>query len=175
MGISTLLDDRINRLGFLSVIVTFLLLIFPGQNVMSQESSSVLPKITPVAIETSFLEGRGLTKVDMSEFDGENVTLEEDYTAADSKKHDFHVGKILVAVYEAGPGKVYIDGAVYDEFVQILEGRLILTPDGGDPVEFKQGDSLVVPQGYKGYWHMPEKYRELIIINTDYGQSEDGS
>ena len=60
------------------------------------------------------------------------------------------------------------------EFVQILEGRLILTPDGGDAIEFKQGESLVVPQGYKDYWYMPEKYRELIIINTDYAQAEGG-
>ena len=142
---------------------------------MSQESSSAPPKITPIAIEQSYLGGRGLTKVDQSEFDGEGITREDDYTS-EAYKHDFHLGKILVAVYEAGPGKVYIDGAVYDEFVQILEGRLILTPDGGEPVEFKQGDSLVVPQGYKGYWHMPEKYRELIIINTDYKKiSEDDS
>ena len=148
--------------------------LFSAENSMSQESLSVPSKITPIAIETSFLEGRGLTKVDRSEFDGENVKRDDDFTS-EAYKHDFYLGKILVAVYEAGPGRVYIDGAVYDEFVQILEGRLILTPDGGDPVEFKQGDSLVVPQGYKGYWHMPERYRELIIINTDYGQSEDGS
>jgi len=141
---------------------------------MGQESSTAPTTVIPVAIEQSYLEGRGLTRVDPSEFDGEGITQVGDATS-ESTKHDFYLGKILVAVYEAGPGKVYIDGAVYDEFVQILEGRLILTPDGGDAVEFKQGDSLVVPQGYKGYWHMPEKYRELIIINTDYAQTEDGS
>ena len=134
---------------------------------MSQESSSAPTTVIPIAIEQSYLEGRGLTRVDPSEFDGENVTRDDDYTS-ESYKHDFYVGKIFVAVYEAGPGRVYIDGAVYDEFVQILEGRLILTPDGGDAVEFKQGDSLIVPKGYTGYWHMPEKYRELIVIDTAY-------
>ena len=158
----------------LLILVLSSLLLFSAENVISQESSSALPKITPVAIEKSFLQGRGLTRVDPSEFDGENITREDDFTS-ESSKHDFYNGKILVAAYEAGPGKVYIDGAVYDEFVQILEGRLILTPDGGDPVEFKQGDSLVVPEGYKGYWDMPEKYRELIIINTGYAKSEGGS
>ena len=74
----------------------------------------------------------------------------------------------MVAVYEAEPGKVHIDGAVYDEFVQILEGRLILTPDSSGEFEFKTGDSLVVPTGYPGGWHMPEKYRELIVIDTTY-------
>ncbi|MDA9191048.1 cupin domain-containing protein [Luminiphilus sp.] len=155
-------------------IVTILLLLLSGQNVNSQESPPEPTPVIPIAIEQGYLEGRGLTRLDPSELDGENVTRDEDFTS-ESYTHAFYAGKIFVAVYEAGPGRVYIDGAVYDEFIQILEGRLILTPDGGDAIEFKQGESLVVPQGYKGYWYMPEKYRELIIINTDYAQTEGGS
>ena len=158
---------------YYATVVTLLLLIFSGQTVNSQESSSEPAPVIPIAIDQGYLEGRGLTRVDPSEFDGENVTRDDDFTS-DSYTHAFYAGKIFVAVYEAGPGRVYIDGAVYDEFVQILEGRLILTPDGGDAIEFKQGESLVVPQGYKGYWYMPEKYRELIIINTAYAQTEGG-
>lgn len=158
---------------YYATVVMLLLLIFSGQTVNSQESSSEPAPVMPIAIDQGYLEGRGLTRVDPSEFDGENVTRDDDFTS-DSYTHAFYAGKIFVAVYEAGPGRVYIDGAVYDEFVQILEGRLILTPDGGDAIEFKQGESLVVPQGYKGYWYMPEKYRELIIINTDYAQAEGG-
>jgi uncharacterized cupin superfamily protein len=158
---------------YYATVVTLLLLIFSGQTVNSQESSSEPAPVMPIAIDQGYLEGRGLTRVDPSEFDGENVTRDDGFTS-DSYTHAFYAGKIFVAVYEAGPGRVYIDGAVYDEFVQILEGRLILTPDGGDAIEFKQGESLVVPQGYKGYWYMPEKYRELIIINTDYAQTEGG-
>ena len=155
-------------------IVTILLLLLSGQNVNSQESPPEPTPVIPIAIERGYLEGRGLTRLDPSELDGENVTRDEDFTS-ESYTHAFYAGKIFVAVYEAGPGRVYIDGAVYDEFIQILEGRLILTPDGGDAIEFKQGESLVVPQGYKGYWYMPERYRELIIINTDYAQTEGGS
>ena len=155
-------------------IVTILLRLLSGQNVNSQESPPEPTPVIPIAIEQGYLEGRGLTRLDPSELDGENVTRDEDFTS-ESYTHAFYAGKIFVAVYEAGPGRVYIDGAVYDEFIQILEGRLILTPDGGDAIEFKQGESLVVPQGYKGYWYMPEKYRELIIINTDYAQTEGGS
>ena len=156
-----------------TVMILSSLLLFSAEAVISQESSSAPTTVTPIPIEQSYLEGRGLTFVDPSEFDGENVTRDDDFTA-DTFKRDFYHGKIYVAVFEAGPGRVYINGAVFDEFVQILEGRLILTPDGGDAVEFKQGESLVVPKGYKGYWHMPEKYRELIVINTDYRQSKDG-
>ena len=156
-----------------ATIVTMLLLLLSGQSVNSQESPSGPTRVIPISIEQGYLEGRGLTRVDPSESDGENVTRDEDFTS-DSYTHAFYTGKIFVAVYEAGPGRVYIDGALYDEFVHILEGRLILTPDGGGALEFKQGESLVVPQGYKGYWYMPEKYRELIVINTDYARAKSG-
>ena len=159
-------------MNFATMVPTLLLLLL-GQSVNSQESPPELTPVIPIAIEQGYLEGRGLTRVDPSEFDGENVTRDEDFTS-DSYTHGFYTGKIFVAVYEAGPGRVYIDGALFDEFVQILEGRLILTPDAGEAVEFKQGESLVVPQGYKGYWYMPEKYRELIVINTDYARAKSG-
>jgi uncharacterized cupin superfamily protein len=142
---------------------------------MSEEKSAQ-PKITPIAIEESFLQGKGLTAGDPSEFEEEGITREEEPSAGEEPSafgvHNFHTGKIQVSVYESEPAKVRIDGALYDEFVQILEGRLILTPDGGDEYEFKQGDSLVVPKGFTGYWHMPEKYRELIIINADYNEKQ---
>ena len=135
---------------------------------MSEESSAVPQGILPIAIERGILDGKGLTQGDMSEFeDGEGITQGEDGSAGFST-HMFHTGKIMVSVYEAEPGMVHIDGSLYDEFVQILEGRLILTPDSGGEFEFKTGESLVVPKGYKGGWHMPEKYRELIVIDTAY-------
>ena len=126
-------------------------------------------KVVPIAIEKSFLEGKGLTPGDPSEFDDEGVTSEEsDEELSKFSTHAFFAGKILVSVYESDPAKVRIDNLPYDEYVHILEGRLILSHDDGETFEFKQGDSLIVPQGFTGYWHMPEKYRELIIINTDY-------
>ena len=133
---------------------------------MSEDSSAVPQGILPIAIEQGILDGKGLTQGDMGEFE-DNITQGEDGSAGFST-HMFHTGKIMVSVYEAEPGKVHIDGSVYDEFIQILEGSLILTPDSGGKFEFKTGESLVVPKGYKGGWHMPEKYRELIVIDTAY-------
>ena len=135
----------------------------------SEEKSTPETKIVPIAIEKSFLEGKGLTAGDPSEFDDEGVTQENpDEAPNEFSTHNFFAGKIAVSVYECDPAKVRIDGLPYDEYVHILEGRLILSHDDGETFEFKQGESLVVPRGFTGYWHMPEKYRELIIINTDY-------
>ena len=120
--------------------------------------------IVPIALEKSYLEGKGLVLEDPSEYD-EYVESDEDRSPSSS--HTFHVGKILVTVIEAGPGKVHIDGLPYDEFVQILEDRLILTLDDGRSFEFEQGDFFVVPKGYVGTWDMPEPYRELVVIDTE--------
>ena len=126
--------------------------------------------VTPIALAQSFLDGKGLTKGDPAEFDGEGIEQE---TPAQYALHNFHTGKIMVSIYESEASSVRIEGSKYDEFVQILEGRLILTPDGGEATEFKTGDSLVVPKGYVGSWEMPEKYRELIIIDTAYLEEGD--
>lgn len=120
--------------------------------------------IVPIALETSFLEGKGLALEDASQY---NEYVEADEERSPSSSHTFHLGKILVEVIEAGPGKVRIDGLPYDEFVQILKGRLILTLDDGRSFEFEEGDSLVLPKGYVGYWEMPEPYRELVVVDTE--------
>ena len=66
----------------------------------------------------------------------------------------------------------------YDEFVQVLSGKLILTGSDGVAQEFIAGDTLVVPKGFSGTWKMLGNYRELVVIERGayeqaYG-TEDG-
>lgn len=130
---------------------------------------SAQPMIKPFALEKRFFKGKGLTKGDHAEFEGEGISAETAPVLFST--HEFHAGKIMVSIYQSEPTKVRIDGLPFDEYVQILEGRLILTTDDGKSYEFQAGDSLIVPQGFTGYWDMPEKYRELIIINSDYAEA----
>ena len=120
-----------------------------------------MKEIIPIAIEKSYLEGKGLVAQDPSATD-DSVTTDGPVS---NSAHTFHEEKIHVSVIESEPAKVRIDGHPYDEFVHILEGRLILTLDDGREFKFEQGDSLVVPKGYTGTWHMPEKYRELVVTD----------
>ena len=119
--------------------------------------------IVPVPIEKSFLEGKSLVLDNPEEY---NSYTDNEELQSPSLSHDFHNGKIHVSVIEAGPGKVRIEGLPFDEFVHILEGRLILTLDDGQEFTFETGDSFIVPEGYVGFWNMPEKYRELVVINA---------
>ena len=121
-------------------------------------------RIEPISLQESYMQGEDLTPGETSYFNLPWLTRLTEPQRFSS--HTFYDGKIKAAIYETEPGKVHIDGLPYDEYIHILEGRLILTPDGGEPVEFKTGESLLVPKGYVGSWDNPEKYREFIIINS---------
>ncbi len=137
----------------------------------TQPSKETTPmsEIVPIAIEKSFLEGKGLVEDDPSEYDDytKSVDGEKREPTSRSSSHIFHHDKIHVSVIEAGPDKVRVDGLPYDEFVHIVMGRLILTLDDGRKFEFEQGDSFIVPKGFVGIWEMPERYRELVVVDTE--------
>ena len=42
----------------------------------------------------------------------------------------------------------------------MLEGRIVITPDGGTPVTVKAGDAFVVESNFKGTWKIEEKVRK---------------
>lgn len=153
-----------NRAAQLIAIASFFLL--STSNVFSEDKAAEEapgPALLPVAIEKHFLEGKGLVPVDPATAEDEGISREG---PINSKTHLFFEGKISAYVFDVEPGRVRIDGLPYDEYIHVLEGRLILTPDNGEAQEFKKGDSLVLPEGYTGYWDMPERYREFVIINT---------
>jgi len=141
----------------------------PSPGTTAMKETPPVSEIIPIAIEQSFLDGKGLVADDSSEYD--DYTSSEDGSAREvasrSTSHIFHHDKIHVSVIEAGPGKVRVEGLPYDEFVHILMGRLILTLDDGREFKFEQGDSFVVPKGFVGSWEMPEKYRELVVVDTE--------
>ena len=80
-----------------------------------------------------------------------------------------HYGEeLIVEVYEDDPVTLRFDEAFpYDEFIQVLSGKLILTGTDGVTQEFVAGDSLVIPKGFIGNFQMLGNYRELILIQRD--------
>ena len=55
----------------------------------------------------------------------------------------------------------------YDEFIMVLNGKLILTDADDMTQEFIAGDSLVIPKGFTGTWQMLGNYRELVVIERE--------
>ena len=138
---------------------------------MSEKKSKSPDSALPILIPQHFLDGEGLVIGDPAEFDDEGIAGEGEPLGF--RTHNFHTGNIIVSVYESKPGKVRIEGAVYDEFITVLEGTLILRPDSGGEYTYKAGESLIVPKGYTGGWEMPECYRELIVVDTQFMEEQD--
>ena len=78
-----------------------------------------------------------------------------------------HKGDFVVALYESEAALIDVSYPfAYDEFVTVLEGRVILTSLSGEKQTYEVGDSFLVPKGWQGTWDMPVKFREMIIIET---------
>ncbi len=73
-------------------------------------------------------------------------------------------GLVLSGVWEATPGETKsIKGQVF-EFCHILSGTVEITPDGGDPVIYKAGDSFVMKPGFVGVWKTIETVRKIYVV-----------
>lgn len=71
---------------------------------------------------------------------------------------------IHTGVWEATPGETRsIKGETF-EFCHILAGVVELTPEGGEPVVYKAGDSFVMKPGFVGVWKTIETVRKIYVI-----------
>jgi uncharacterized protein len=68
-----------------------------------------------------------------------------------------------VGVWECTPGPSHWTLETH-EFVQILAGRMTVTPDGGEPTEIGAGDTAVFPRGWTGSWQIHETVRKVYVI-----------
>ena len=68
-------------------------------------------------------------------------------------------GSMLSGVWEATPGTYHATYSAY-EFVHMISGRIVITPDGGLPVTVQAGDAFVVEANFKGTWEIQEPVRK---------------
>ncbi|WP_337269219.1 cupin domain-containing protein [Oryzifoliimicrobium ureilyticus] len=73
-------------------------------------------------------------------------------------------GQVRSGVWEATPGETKsIKGETF-EFCHILSGVIEITPDGGDPIIYKAGDSFVMKPGFTGVWKTIETVRKIYVV-----------
>lgn len=116
-------------------------------------------------------------KMDPDKLAGIDLPAEEQFVAPENVIEGNHRprGEILyygdqliMEVYENDAVTFRIDEpTVYDEFVLVLSGKLILTGNDGVSQEYVAGDSLLVPKGFAGTWQMLGTFRELIAIERE--------
>lgn len=74
-------------------------------------------------------------------------------------QHTSADGSMISGFWEATPGTYR---AVYAgfEFVHLLAGHIVITPDGGAPVEMTPGCAFLVEPGFSGTWEIKAPVRK---------------
>lgn len=75
-------------------------------------------------------------------------------------------GTMLAGTWTSTPGK-WIAFADRDEFCVLLTGHVKLIGDDGVEQEFRAGDSFLIPNGFRGFWHVLETTTKHFVIR-DY-------
>jgi uncharacterized cupin superfamily protein len=72
-------------------------------------------------------------------------------------------GLVHTGIWEATPGETRsIKGGTL-EFCYLLSGAVEITPDGGQPVIYRAGDSFVMKPGFTGVWKTLETLRKIYV------------
>jgi uncharacterized protein len=68
-------------------------------------------------------------------------------------------GSMVSGIWECTVGSYHATYSAY-EYVVLIAGRIVITPDGGTPVVVKAGDAFVVEKDFKGTWKIEEDVRK---------------
>ncbi len=72
-------------------------------------------------------------------------------------------GSVISGTWEATVGVYRAVYAAY-EFVHLIEGRIVITPDGGEAVTLGPGDGFVVEPGFSGTWEIQAPVKKHFCI-----------
>jgi uncharacterized cupin superfamily protein len=72
-------------------------------------------------------------------------------------------GKLFAGIWEATPGAWRVTYEEW-EFCEVEAGHSRVTEDGGDTVELRAGDRLVLRPGFTGVWEVVETTRKSYVI-----------
>jgi len=113
-------------------------------------------------------------RLDPDKLAGVNLPAEEAFVPPDDvlvgnhrpRGEILHSGaQVITEIYEDDPATFrFKEPFPYDEFITVLNGKLILTNASGVSQEYVAGDFLVVPKGFSGTWQMLGNFRELVVI-----------
>tara|TARA_R110002111_G_scaffold44689_4_gene81322 strand:+ start:3286 stop:3651 length:366 start_codon:yes stop_codon:yes gene_type:complete len=78
-------------------------------------------------------------------------------------QHTSNDGSIISGTWHATVGFWHTTYAAY-EFVHLIEGRITITPDGGESQTFGPGDAFTVDVGFKGVWEIKEPVKKHFVI-----------
>ncbi|MFO1093818.1 MAG: cupin domain-containing protein [Planctomycetaceae bacterium] len=73
--------------------------------------------------------------------------------------------RVSSGLWECSPGRFTWE-FVWDEFVHVHAGHVIVTTSDGQRIELKAGDFAMFPRGMKTEWQVLEKVRKTFTVRT---------
>lgn len=73
--------------------------------------------------------------------------------------HTSAAGDMVCGIWECTEGSFHATYSAY-EYVVLIEGRIVITPDGGTPVTVEAPDAFVVEPTFKGTWKIEKPVRK---------------
>lgn len=110
---------------------------------------------------------------DIVSFTNDKVAV-EDYSTAPEKiidgTHNQMVQKFyqsedkqfLAGLWESDVCRFHVNFTEH-EFVQIISGKLLIRDSKGNETLLQAGDSIVIPAGFIGQWHVLEYTKKLFV------------
>lgn len=74
--------------------------------------------------------------------------------------------RLSSGIWSCTPGK-FEWRYTWDEFVQVLEGEVVITEDGGESYTLKPGDCVHFPKGLHAHWNVVKTVRKFFVLSTD--------
>jgi len=70
---------------------------------------------------------------------------------------------VETGIWECTPGR-WRRQIVQQEFCHFVAGRCTFTSDGGEPIEIRAGDALMMPANTLGIWDIQETVRKTYVL-----------
>lgn len=70
---------------------------------------------------------------------------------------------VRIGVWEAGESKMKLTDYPFTEYVLMISGHLVITNDDGTVMEFRAGDTFVMPKGWTGIWEVREHMKKQMV------------
>jgi uncharacterized cupin superfamily protein len=153
----------VNRIFALPVAVAVAITVAVAVAALSIEPAAAQESPAPVPMDPEKMAGLNLTPIPNDAYLDILVSGDLQFTLASM----FDGEELSVVVVESTPALTdHRDHPTeFDEFVLVLNGKLVLTEPDGTKHEFLPGNAFVVPKGYTGTWEQFGTYRELAVIS----------
>ncbi|MFI5930661.1 cupin domain-containing protein [Actinoplanes sp. NPDC051494] len=80
---------------------------------------------------------------------------------------DFATGdrRVISGIWESEPGTSRWEFRTRGEIIHVIAGRMVVTEDGGEPVEVTAGSTAYFPIGWLGEWTVTERLRKVYVVH----------